>query len=76
VLALYTGCLIATLAAAKPLRAGLILISTTAILVFLGTRFLGLNQYIGGLALLLTGFFASIFMLVGLLIFVARKVLK
>jgi hypothetical protein len=75
-LALYTCCLIATLAAAKPIRAGAVLISITALTVYLSTRFLGLNNYVGGLALLLNGFFAAIFILVGLVMIGARRVLK
>ncbi len=75
-LALYTGCLVATLAAAKPIRAGVILVLVTALTVLAGTRFLGLNGYIGGLALLLNGFFAAIFVLVGLVLIGARKALK
>lgn len=75
-LALYTGCLIATLAAAKPITAGAALISITALTVYLSTRFLGLNSYVGGLALLLYGFFAAIFILVGLVIIGARRALK
>lgn len=75
-LALYTGCLIATLAAAKPIRAGVTLVSATALTVYLGTRFVGLNSYLGGLALLLNGFFAAIFILVGLVMIGARRALK
>jgi hypothetical protein len=75
-LVLYTACLIVTLAAAKPIRAGIVLIGITALAVFIGTRSLGLNAYIGGLALLLNGFFAAIFMLVGVIIIAGRKALK
>lgn len=65
-----------TLAGAKPVRAGAILVSATALTVFLGTRYLGLNSYIGGFALLLNGFFAALFMLAGCIIIGARRVLK
>jgi hypothetical protein len=75
-LALYTACLIATLAASKPVASGLLLIGLTALLVFMGTRWFGLNAYIEGLALLLNGFFAAIFILTGVIIMMARKVLK
>jgi hypothetical protein len=75
-LAVYTGCLIATLAAAKPIRAGVALASISLIAVDFGTRYFGLNAHIGGLALALNGFFAAIFILVGLVIVGARKVLK
>jgi hypothetical protein len=75
-LALYTGCLIATLAAAKPVRAGLVLIVVTALSVYLGTRLFGLNAYVGGLSLILNGFFAAIFVLTGVVILAARKALK
>ena len=75
-LALYTGCLIATLASAKPIRAGTALVSITLLTVYFSTRFLGLNIYVGGLALLLNGFFAAIFILVGLVMIGARRALK
>ena len=75
-LVLYTGCLIATLAAAKPVKAGIALIGITAIIVYVGTRAFGLNAHIGGLALILNGFFAAIFMMTGAVIIAGRKALK
>jgi hypothetical protein len=75
-LALYSYCLIVALAGSRPAKAGLVLIAATASIVFVGTRLLALNSYIGGLALLLNGFFAAIFILVGITIHIARKALK
>ena len=65
-----------TLASAKPIKAGVALVTITALAAFLGTRFLYLNVYVGGLALLLNGFFAAIYVLVGLVMIGARKALK
>jgi hypothetical protein len=75
-LALFAGSLIATLAAAQPLKAGLVLLLGTAIAAYLGTRLLELNSFFAVLALILNGFFASIFIIVGLVIGFARQALK